>query len=124
MNDLVRGVKRVTFTQEGFDASGAQRLSCGGFRSVWKKKKTRKLFSGDEQALCVAAGLCTRNGVCLVAVLCAIRCEEEEGKNKKRQVIQGGKAKVCPVFMCSQRILERESGVALFQGEKAYVRYA
>lgn len=88
------------------------------------KKKTRKLFSGDEQALCVAAGLCTRNGVCLVAVLCAIRCEEEEGKNKKRQVIQGGKAKVCPVFMCSQRILERESGVALFQGEKAYVRYA
>lgn len=38
MNDLVQGVKRVTFTQEGFDASGAQRLSCGRFRSVWKKK--------------------------------------------------------------------------------------
>lgn len=57
---------------------------------------------------------------------CAV-CYPKRGrrrKNKKRQVIQEGRAKVCPVFMCAQRILERESGVALFQGEKANVRYA
>lgn len=97
MNDLVRGVKRVTFTQEGFDASGAQRLSCGRFRSVWKRK--RKLFSGDEQALCVAAGLCTRNGVCLVAVLCAIRSEEEEGKTRKGKWSKKEEQKSVP-YLC------------------------
>lgn len=83
MNDLVRGVKRVTFTQEGFDASGAQRLSCGGFRSVWKKKKQENCFPVTSKR-CASLRDCVQETAC-VSSLCCVLSDARKKKEKTRK---------------------------------------
>lgn len=81
MNDLVRGVKRVTFTQEGFDASGAQRLSCGGFRSVWKKKNKKTVFRWRASAVRRCGTVYKKRRV---SRRCAV-CYPMRGRRRKKQ---------------------------------------